>query len=45
VCTGHTAEELAGPHVLAAIDHYAGLPRAAWFMKLMENNNHVDADA
>lgn len=45
VCTGHTADELAGPHVLAAIDHYAGLPQAAWFMKLMENNNHVDADA
>lgn len=45
VCTGHTAEELAGPHVLAAIDHYAGLPQATWFTKLMENNNHVDADA
>jgi hypothetical protein len=25
------------PHVLAAIDHYAGLPQAAWFTKLMEN--------
>jgi beta-phosphoglucomutase-like phosphatase (HAD superfamily) len=45
VCSGHTAEQLAGPHVLAAIDHYAGLSRAAWFMKLMENNNHADADA
>jgi beta-phosphoglucomutase-like phosphatase (HAD superfamily) len=45
VCTGHTAEELAGPHVLAATRHYAGLPRAAWFTKLMENNNHADADA
>ena len=45
VCSGHTAAELAGPHVLAAIDHYAGLPQAAWFTKLMENNNHVDADA
>jgi beta-phosphoglucomutase-like phosphatase (HAD superfamily) len=45
VCTGHTAEELAGPHVMAAIDHYAGLPQAAWFTKLMENDNHVDADA
>ena len=45
VCTGHTAEELAGPHVLAAVNHYAGLSRAAWFMKLMENNNHADADA
>jgi beta-phosphoglucomutase-like phosphatase (HAD superfamily) len=45
VCTGHTAEELDGPHVLAAIRHYAGLSRAAWFMKLMENKNHVDADA
>ncbi len=45
VCTGHSAEELAGPHVLAAIDHYTGLSQAAWFTKLMENNNHVDADA
>lgn len=45
VCSGHTAQELAGPHVLAAIDHYAGLSRAAWFMKLMENKTHVDADA
>jgi beta-phosphoglucomutase-like phosphatase (HAD superfamily) len=45
VCTGHTEEELAGPHVLAATGHYAGLSRAAWFMKLMENNNHADADA
>jgi beta-phosphoglucomutase-like phosphatase (HAD superfamily) len=45
VCTGHKAEELVGPHVLAAIDHYAGLPQAAWFTKLMENNNHADADA
>jgi beta-phosphoglucomutase-like phosphatase (HAD superfamily) len=45
VCTGHTAEELAGPHLLAATLHYAGLPQAAWFTKLMENNNHADADA
>jgi beta-phosphoglucomutase-like phosphatase (HAD superfamily) len=45
VCTGHTAEELAGPHVLAALDHYAGVPQAPWFTKLMENNNHADADA
>jgi beta-phosphoglucomutase-like phosphatase (HAD superfamily) len=45
VCTGHAAEELAGPHVLAATRHYAGLSRAAWFMKLMENNDHADADA
>jgi beta-phosphoglucomutase-like phosphatase (HAD superfamily) len=45
VCTGHTAEELAGPHVLAATRHYAGLSQAAWFTKLMENNNHADADA
>jgi len=37
VCTGHSAEELAGPHVLAAIDHYAGLPQAAWFQQLMED--------
>ena len=45
VCTGHSAEELDGSHVLAAIRHYTGLPQAAWFMKLMENKNHVDADA
>ncbi len=37
VCTGHRPAELDGPHVLAAIEHYAELPRAAWFMKLMEN--------
>jgi beta-phosphoglucomutase-like phosphatase (HAD superfamily) len=30
VCTGHTAEELAGPHVLAAIDHYHGLDTGNW---------------
>ena len=34
VCTGHTAEELAGPHVLAATRHYAGLSRAAWFTRV-----------
>jgi beta-phosphoglucomutase-like phosphatase (HAD superfamily) len=45
VCTGHSADELAGPHVLAATHHYTGLSRAAWFTKLMENNNHADADA
>jgi beta-phosphoglucomutase-like phosphatase (HAD superfamily) len=43
VCTGHTAEELDGPHVLAAIDHYAGLPQAAWFQQLMENPNAAHA--
>jgi sugar-phosphatase len=31
VCTGHSAEELGGAHVLSAIEHYEGLPRAAWF--------------
>jgi beta-phosphoglucomutase-like phosphatase (HAD superfamily) len=44
VCTGHRADELAGPHVLAAIDHYRGLPQAAWFTALLEKNNAV-ADA
>jgi hypothetical protein len=34
-----------GAHGSAAIRHSAGLPRATWFMKLMENNNHADADA
>jgi beta-phosphoglucomutase-like phosphatase (HAD superfamily) len=33
VCTGHEAQQLAGPHVLAAIEHYKGLPRAAWFQE------------
>jgi len=36
VCTTHRANELAGPHVLAAIEHYDGLPRAAWFRQLLE---------
>jgi beta-phosphoglucomutase-like phosphatase (HAD superfamily) len=35
VCTGHSAAELDGPHVLAAIDHYNGLSRAAWFEEMM----------
>jgi beta-phosphoglucomutase-like phosphatase (HAD superfamily) len=39
VCTGHRPAELDGPHVLAAIEHYAELPQAAWFMKLMENSH------
>jgi beta-phosphoglucomutase-like phosphatase (HAD superfamily) len=30
VCTGHTAEELDGPHVVAAIDHYDGLETGNW---------------
>jgi len=42
VCTTHRAEELAGPHVLAAIEHYHGLADAAWFNSLLETN---DADA
>jgi beta-phosphoglucomutase-like phosphatase (HAD superfamily) len=36
VCTTHRADELAGPHVVAAIEHYEGLPRAAWYQRLME---------
>ena len=39
VCSTHRADELAGPHVLAAIDHYEGLPRAAWFQGLMETSD------
>lgn len=39
VCTTHRADELAGPHVLAAIAHYDGLPRAAWFRDLMETSH------
>ena len=35
VCTGHSAAELDGPHVLAAIDHYDGLSRAVWFEEMM----------
>jgi beta-phosphoglucomutase-like phosphatase (HAD superfamily) len=42
VCTTHRAEELAGPHVLAAIEHYHGLADAAWFTSLLET---TDADA
>jgi beta-phosphoglucomutase-like phosphatase (HAD superfamily) len=35
VCTGHTATELGGTHVLAAIDHYDGLSRTAWFEEIL----------
>jgi beta-phosphoglucomutase-like phosphatase (HAD superfamily) len=35
VCTGHTREELHGPHVVAAIDHYDGLSRATWFQEIV----------
>ena len=42
VTTGHRAEELAGRHVLAAIDHYHGLDEAAWFNALLETS---DADS
>lgn len=31
VCSTHRADELAGPHVLAAIEHYHGADGAAWF--------------
>ena len=34
VCTLHRAEELAGLHVLAAIEHYQGLADAPWFKAL-----------
>jgi beta-phosphoglucomutase-like phosphatase (HAD superfamily) len=36
VCTGHTADQLGGSHVIAAIDDYAGLPRAAWFEETVD---------
>ena len=36
VCTTHGADELAGPHVLAAIDDYRGMLDAARFKTLME---------
>jgi beta-phosphoglucomutase-like phosphatase (HAD superfamily) len=39
VCSGHTRGQLAGAHVLAAIDHYDGLPQAAWFRQLMETSH------
>lgn len=42
VCTTHRADELDGPHVLAAIDHYHGLPRAAWFETLLEDPHAAD---
>jgi beta-phosphoglucomutase-like phosphatase (HAD superfamily) len=41
VCTGHTREELDGPHVIAAIDHYDGLSdttsAAAWFKEIVDH--------
>lgn len=36
VCSGHSAHELSGPHVLDAIDHYADLPAQAWLNQLLE---------
>lgn len=45
VCSTHRADELAGPHVLAAIEHYEGLPRAAWFQALMETTDAANAAA
>jgi beta-phosphoglucomutase-like phosphatase (HAD superfamily) len=41
VCTGHSAGELAGPHVLAAIEHYTGLADAAWWHQLTEPTTHA----
>jgi beta-phosphoglucomutase-like phosphatase (HAD superfamily) len=35
VCTGHSRDELAGTHVLAAIDNYHGLHEMAWFEELL----------
>ncbi len=35
VTTSHRAEELAGPHVLAAIEDYTGLADAPWFRNLL----------
>jgi beta-phosphoglucomutase-like phosphatase (HAD superfamily) len=40
VCTGHTKGELDGVHVIAAIEHYHGLSRAAW---LEEKTNAAPA--
>jgi beta-phosphoglucomutase-like phosphatase (HAD superfamily) len=42
VCTTHRADELDGPHVLAAIDHYQALPQAAWFKTLLEDSHASD---
>jgi beta-phosphoglucomutase-like phosphatase (HAD superfamily) len=36
VLSGHVADELAGPHVLAAIDHYTDLPALGWLDNLLE---------
>lgn len=44
VCTGHAADELDGPHVLAAIDHYHDQALAAWFNALLETTDAA-ADA
>jgi len=44
VCTSHSAHDLAGPHVLAAIDDYAGLVAQTLLQQLSSpETSHVDA--
>ena len=43
VCTTHDARELAGEHVLAAIDNYDGLAAQAWARQMMETNDAATA--
>ena len=45
VCTGHAADQLAGAHVLAAIDHFHDLAHAAWFTALFPETSDAAADA
>ena len=39
VCTTHDATDLAGEHVLAAIDNYNGLAAQAWARQMMETSD------
>jgi beta-phosphoglucomutase-like phosphatase (HAD superfamily) len=41
VCTGHTADELAGAHVRAAIPHYTDAFRSGFLATLTEETSHA----
>jgi beta-phosphoglucomutase-like phosphatase (HAD superfamily) len=41
VCTGHSADELAGEHVRAAIDHYTDAFRSGFLASLTEEATHA----
>ena len=42
VLSGHRADELSGPHVLADIDHYSDLPTLGWLEDLLETPREPD---